>query len=97
MDEAFFEDWMGGANEAACELQRYPGVGHYFLDRTLPDYDADAAELALGRSRDFLGKVESSLWGKCEERLQRSASSPFATSSTNVRKSNTGSNYAASQ
>ena len=53
-DEAFFEDWVAEAGETSCEVHRYPGVGHYFLDRSLPDYDAAAAELTLERSREFL-------------------------------------------
>ncbi len=60
-DEAFFEDWMGGANDAACALHRYPGVGHLFMDRTLPDYDADAAEIVLRRSCAFLETLEGGL------------------------------------
>ena len=53
-DEAFFEDWVAGAGEMSCEMYRYPGVGHYFLDRSLPDYDSDAFNLSLERSREFL-------------------------------------------
>ncbi|MDJ0944906.1 MAG: dienelactone hydrolase family protein [Kiloniellales bacterium] len=54
-DEAFFAEWRADAGEAALEMHRYDGVGHYFfLDRSLPDYDAAAAELCLERARAFL-------------------------------------------
>ncbi|MET1416689.1 dienelactone hydrolase family protein [Roseibium sp. HPY-6] len=52
-DEVFFEGWL--ADEmTACDMFRYKGVGHYFLDRNLLDYDADAAETCLGRVQSFL-------------------------------------------
>lgn len=54
-DEDFFEDWQAGAGSAQLEMHRYDGAGHYFLDRSLPDYDAEAAALCLERSRAFLG------------------------------------------
>lgn len=53
-DEAFFEEWASGAGTTSCEMWRYDGAGHYFLDRTLPDYDAAAADLCLERARAFL-------------------------------------------
>lgn len=53
-DEEFFTEWTAAAGEAALEMHRYDGVGHYFLDRSLPDYDAAAAELCLERARAFL-------------------------------------------
>jgi hypothetical protein len=53
-DEAVIADWASGAGGVALRLHRYDGAGHYFLDRTLPDYDAGAAELCLERARDFL-------------------------------------------
>lgn len=40
------------------ELFLYPGDQHYFADRTLPTYDADAAALLLQRTLDFLARVE---------------------------------------
>ncbi|NUW31901.1 dienelactone hydrolase family protein [Nonomuraea sp. SMC257] len=39
------------------ELFLYPGDQHYFADRTLPSYDADAAALLLSRTLAFLGSV----------------------------------------
>jgi dienelactone hydrolase len=53
-DESVIADWAAGAGDVALELHRYDGAGHYFLDRTLPDYDAGAAELCLERCRAFL-------------------------------------------
>ena len=53
-DEEFFTEWAAGAGDVALEMHRYDGAGHYFLDRSLPDYDAAAAELCLERSRGFL-------------------------------------------
>jgi len=37
------------------ELFLYPGDQHYFADRTLPSYDADAAKLLMQRVLDFVG------------------------------------------
>lgn len=37
-DEEFFAHWASAASGAELELHRYDGVGHYFLDRSLPDY-----------------------------------------------------------
>ncbi|MGI9505613.1 MAG: dienelactone hydrolase family protein [Geminicoccaceae bacterium] len=56
-DESFFADWSADAGDAAVELHRYDGVGHYFLDRSLPDYDQAAAERCLERSRAFLNAL----------------------------------------
>lgn len=53
-DETVFEDWARTADGIALELHRYDGVGHYFLDRSLQDYDKAAANLCLERSRAFL-------------------------------------------
>ena len=53
-DEAFFEDWADGAGDIALDFHRYDGVGHYFLDTSLPDHDAAAADLCMTRSRDML-------------------------------------------
>jgi dienelactone hydrolase len=60
-DEAYLADWseamrMSGAD---FQLHRYPGVGHYFTDATLPDYEASAAELALRRSVAFLAHCDT--------------------------------------
>ena len=40
------------------ELFLYPGDQHYFLDPTLPSYDADAAALAMQRTLALLRSVE---------------------------------------
>ena len=56
-DEAFFADWADDAGSVALQLHRYEGVGHYFLDRSLPDYDAPAAERCLERATLFLGSL----------------------------------------
>ena len=53
-EEAFFADWAADAGPVPLSLHRYDGAGHYFLDRTLPDYDAQAADLCLARSLAFL-------------------------------------------
>ena len=53
-DEAYFDDWASGADGVALELHRYAGVGHYFLDRNLPDFGAAQAQLCLTRSVAFL-------------------------------------------
>ena len=39
------------------ELFVYPGDQHLFADRSLPSYDAEAASLALERSRAFLDRL----------------------------------------
>jgi dienelactone hydrolase len=39
------------------ELFVYPGDRHLFTDSSLPSYDADAAGLALQRSREFLDRL----------------------------------------
>lgn len=53
-DESFFAQWAKAAENAALQLYRYDNVGHYFLDRDLPDYDAAAAALCMKRSVEFL-------------------------------------------
>ena len=40
------------------ELFVYPGDQHLFADSSLPSYDAEAAALALQRSRDFLDRLD---------------------------------------
>ncbi|MFE6767209.1 dienelactone hydrolase family protein [Streptomyces sp. NPDC057689] len=44
------------AQEAGIEVEvfRYPGVGHFYIDRELPDHDPAAAELTWRRVLDFL-------------------------------------------
>ena len=58
-DEAFLRGWIAEAERLplALEVYRYPGAGHFFTDRTIADHDAAAAELLLGRSLAFLGRV----------------------------------------
>jgi dienelactone hydrolase len=41
-----------------AELFLYPGDRHLFADESLPDYDADAAELLTKRVLSFLDDVE---------------------------------------
>ena len=53
-DEAFFTDWAGDSGDVALQLHRYDGVGHYFLDRALPDFGAAEARLCLDRAVAFL-------------------------------------------
>ena len=45
------------ASTALGELFLYPGDQHYFLDPTLPSYDADAAALAMQRTLALLQSV----------------------------------------
>ena len=40
-----------------AELFVYPGEAHLFADSSLPSYDAEAAGLALQRSREFLARL----------------------------------------
>ena len=54
-DEAFFAEWVADAGGVPLEMHRYAGAGHYFLDRSLPDFNAEAAALCLERARAFLG------------------------------------------
>ncbi len=46
------------ASTALAELFLYPGDQHYFLDPTLPSYDADAAALAMQRTLTLLRSVQ---------------------------------------
>jgi dienelactone hydrolase len=45
------------AGSGLAELFVYPGDRHLFTDSSLPSYDADAAALAVERSREFLGRL----------------------------------------
>ena len=58
-DEAFLQEWIADARRLPVDLKvhRYPGVGHYFTDATLPDFDAAAATLALDRAVAFLARL----------------------------------------
>jgi len=42
-----------------AELFLYPGDSHLFADRSLPDYDADAAGLLMHRVQAFLDRVKT--------------------------------------
>src|SRR6476659_8794144 len=46
------------ASTAHGELFLYPGDQHYFLDPTLPSYDAQAAALVMQRTLALLGSAE---------------------------------------
>jgi dienelactone hydrolase len=46
------------ASTALAELFLYPGDQHYFLDPTLPSYDAESAALAMQRTLTLLRSVE---------------------------------------
>jgi len=46
------------ASTALGELFLYPGDQHYFLDSTLPSYNADAAALVMQRSLALLRSVD---------------------------------------
>ena len=45
------------AGPGLAELFVYPGDRHLFTDSSLPSYDADAAALAVRRSREFLDRA----------------------------------------
>jgi len=55
-DEVFVAEWTADTRGAGLALEtfRYPGVGHLFADRTLPDYGEAAAEAMWDRVLDFL-------------------------------------------
>jgi hypothetical protein len=56
-NEEDFAAWAAAADGVALELHRYDGVGHYFLDRSLPGYDEGTAMLCMGRIRAFLSSL----------------------------------------
>jgi dienelactone hydrolase len=58
-EEAYLQAWIAEAEAlpVALEVFRYARAGHFFTDRTLPDHDPAAAELALGRALAFLARV----------------------------------------
>ncbi|WP_030266587.1 dienelactone hydrolase family protein [Streptomyces violens] len=49
------------AQESHVDLEvfRYPGAGHFYIDRELPDHDPAAAELTWRRVLEFLGQADS--------------------------------------
>ncbi|MFD7884460.1 dienelactone hydrolase [Streptomyces sp. SID2999] len=61
-DQFETDDWLSawylqmGRTGADVEVYRYPGAGHLYMDRDLPDYDAEAAEATW---RVALGFLES--------------------------------------
>ncbi|AVX02949.1 hypothetical protein MXMO3_00402 [Maritalea myrionectae] len=55
-DEDYFENWVNAADGPQIELYRYENAGHYFLDPSLPDYDAEAASLCMQRAKAFLAQ-----------------------------------------
>lgn len=44
---------------AALALHDYPGAGHLFADRELPDHDPEAAALMLDRVLEWLARLET--------------------------------------
>jgi dienelactone hydrolase len=48
---------LAEAGPTAAEVFTYPGVGHFFTDSSLAEYDAAAAALAWERSVGFLEKL----------------------------------------
>lgn len=42
-----------------AEMHTYPGLRHMFADRSLADYDADAADLFEERLLDFLERIDT--------------------------------------
>ena len=63
-DEWVLEGDLDAAREMARTIERaelflYPGERHLFMDKSLPDYDAPAATLLMGRVLDFLNTVDA--------------------------------------
>lgn len=53
--------WRQGVTKSgvAAEIFRYPGGGHLYTDASLPDYNAQAADLTWKRVIDFLGAIDA--------------------------------------
>ncbi|WP_066805068.1 dienelactone hydrolase family protein [Sphingomonas asaccharolytica] len=51
-------EWMRLAAASGMEMYRYPGLGHFFTDPSLNDFDADGAELVWDRVSRFLDTVD---------------------------------------
>jgi dienelactone hydrolase len=51
--------WMRTARSTGVcvDAFTYPDIGHFFTDRTLPDYDCEAAERTWERVLNFLGRI----------------------------------------
>lgn len=47
------------AHAPHAEVHRYPELGHMFVDRTLADYDGDAADAFEERLVDFLARIDA--------------------------------------
>lgn len=56
-DEEVFTGWQAKDPGADLECFRYDGVGHLFLDRSLSDFNADAAAVCRSRCRKFLADL----------------------------------------
>jgi dienelactone hydrolase len=56
-DEEYFADWAETASGVELDLHRYDGVGHYFLDPSLPDFDETAAQASRAAMLDFLARL----------------------------------------
>lgn len=56
-DEAWFTEWETSNPGVPLDIHRYDDVGHYFLDMTLDDFDAEAAKLCRDRCRAFLASL----------------------------------------
>jgi dienelactone hydrolase len=54
--DAQMSDWQTAAKQVGIEAQlfTYPGVGHFYTDPALPDYDAKAATETWDRALAFL-------------------------------------------
>ncbi|TWB50437.1 dienelactone hydrolase [Rhizobium sp. ERR 922] len=52
--------WRQGVTKSgvAAEIFRYPGGGHLYTDASLPDYNAQAADLTWKRVIDFLDAID---------------------------------------
>ncbi len=53
--------WRQAAERSGtvAEIFRYPGGGHLYTDASLPDYNAQAADLTWKRVIDFLGAIDA--------------------------------------
>ncbi|AZO15570.1 dienelactone hydrolase family protein [Mesorhizobium sp. M2A.F.Ca.ET.043.05.1.1] len=51
--------WSAAAKrcQVKAEIFTYPGIGHFYTDRALPDYNAPAAELTWSRVLAFLETI----------------------------------------
>ncbi|MEM9792848.1 MAG: dienelactone hydrolase family protein, partial [Pseudomonadota bacterium] len=56
-DEEWFTSWEKSNPGVPLSLFRYDKVGHYFLDKSLPDFDADANKLCRERCLEFLRQL----------------------------------------